>query len=43
LNRFERKKNIELAIRAFAVLKKDMENSNMDMKDISLIVAGIET
>ncbi|KAK4376136.1 hypothetical protein RND71_006813 [Anisodus tanguticus] len=38
INRFERKKNIELAISAFAMLHGDHQGANMN--DVSLTVAG---
>jgi glycosyltransferase involved in cell wall biosynthesis len=38
LNRFERKKNVGLAIRALAVLKEEI--SELDMSSVRLVVAG---
>lgn len=40
LNRFERKKNIELAINALAVLKQNMEKKNTIANMNNLIIAG---
>lgn len=40
INRFERKKNIELAIESFAIVYKNNSNNNNNSRELKLIIAG---
>ncbi len=43
LKRFERKKNISLALRAFAQLRADLSESPASFEALRLIIAGPHT